>query len=229
MPRGRPKKCPSCKNNMMGPDYQKTKVALPPETDCPECEEFRNRGSRLTFIKVYTCPECEKVITVQMTPKEIKAHRLDFHWGSSDITPKSKEKRIKRAKAARKQEQETTLITNTIVGKLDVPATVKVNIVMSPLQQFINKLTQCPQVNRVYLTPPPNFAPHLLEKGWEIFELHIVPNGRPPYFEIEAIFAGVEKEEDAISEMIGERVFLKITDTIHLVRIIEQPERLGHI
>jgi hypothetical protein len=252
---GRKRLCRVCGGKKEGPDYMKTKVALPPETDCPECEEFRNRGSRLTFVKVYVCPNCEKVTTIQMTAEEIKEHRFDFHWGSSDITPTSKVAMVKRAKKAQKKEEKSERITeeifdktvNTALDKLEEKWTelgfikgfsveqkqeyreTAKSIAVTPLQAFINKLTQCPEVHRVYLADPPNFAPHLVEKGWIIYELHIVPVGRPPYFKIEAIFGEVEKEGDAISEMIGDRVFLKITDKIHLVRIIESAYRLGHI
>ena len=125
----------------------------------------------------------------------------------------------------------TDIQTESVIELPSPPApwpTVSLSRSFTPLDDFLNRLRECPQVNRVYLTPPPNIGSHFKEKGWEILELHVVPIGRPPYFEIEKVFGTVPKAEDAISEMIRERAFLKVGN-VYLVRIIEQPIRLGHV
>lgn len=213
---GRKRLCPECRDKMNGPDYVKTKVPFPSDPNCPECEKFRVIGARLTFYKVYACATCNKIFPYIMTTEEIKKHRYDFHWGSVEPSRQLITQTIEKAKVVKRQEQETKKVIEMIKEK-------------TALQKFMDQVNECPDVHNAYLTEPPNFAPHLKARGIIIKELHIVPIGRPPYWKLEAFFGTIEKEGDAISEMVGDRVFLKIDDKIRLVRFIESPARLGHI
>lgn len=211
--------CSQCNKPMQGPELIKTKVPLPPITDCPQCEEFRRHGSRLTFVKIFSCVDCYRVVSEQMTSEEIKAHKFDFHWGSVDIKDDFKEKILNKAIKEKTESEKSEKLTKEVMLEMED---------RELLEMFLNKVKSCPNIHRVYLVDAPQ-APHMIAKGWKVIELHMVPIGRPPYFELEKTINKEVFVEDEISEMFGERAMIKIGEHIILVRIIENPVRLGHV
>lgn len=211
--------CPDCSKEMLGPEYIKTRIPLPPVTDCPECEEFRKHGARLTFAKMFICVDCSKVITFQLTVDEIKAHRFEFHWGSIDIKEDFKEKVLKKAGEEEKVYKDAEKSVGGMIFKMND---------RELLDNFVKEVNECPDVHKVYLVSPQQ-APHMIEMGWIIIEVHIIPKGRPPYHNLETIFAKQKYIEEPVSEMFGERAMICVGEHIKIVRAIDNPIRLPHI
>lgn len=196
----RKKNCPDCGTPMEGPSYMKLRDE-----------------SKVRFCRVYVCTKCEKMHDENMTPAETRVHFKEFNWGSTKLSPKLITDSIKDAKKDKSLTEESEKVIEKIEEKK-----------VAPLIDMLNRLKECKCVYDAYVKDG-RTAPHMLAKGWKIVELHVVPLGRPPYYEVENVFAGYPKEGDEISEMIGERIMLKLPDGIHVVRIIENAKRLGHV
>jgi len=253
------KRCSQCQEDMELPEFMKTRIPLPPSTDCPECEERRKHIALLNFAKVYVCVHCGNMVVEKLSPSEIKKNKNKFHWGSMKMTPESTTKIMERAEKEHKEEEESKKITDEIIKiqptvlipeppkiipltsekaippisekiipltttTITIPLTVTPPLSPNPLEVFMNKIKECIEVERAYLTEPPQ-ASHILEMGWKILELHVVPIDRPPYLELERLLSEMPHEWEGISELN----LIKVTDSIKIIMMVENPRRLPHV
>jgi len=210
---GRKAKCPDCGSYMEGPTYIKEREVKEPDPNCTTCEKFRKTTVKLNWIALYACPTCKSVKERPMTKEEVKEHARETGWGSTTRKPNFGKSIIEKAEKVVEEEIET----EEILKKEE-----KKETLITPLEDFINKLNNLSEIERVYLKEPRHHASHL--KDWKILELHIVPKSRPPYLEFERFCRDYDGVYDGISEMR----FLKVGD-VYLVRIIESPARLTHV
>ena len=203
---GRRKICPECGHKME--KYRMYKEQLP----CKECDEKGGRGVRLQWIKVYPCSNCQNLLEVPMSLNEIIKYGKEVSWGPMKSKTRMQEQLKKEMVKVKKENKEM----NEILKETDE----------TKLNELVAALQELPKVNRVHITKPRHNAVHLVEMGWNVLELRIVPCDRPPYIECEKT---IGKVCEVVYEGISEVHFRKLGDKTYLVPIFEQPVQLPHI
>ena len=158
------------------------------------------------------CSHCGIMERIDMSVNEIIKYGKEVSWGpikNKTLMVKQLGEEMKKIKVEREESKE--IVKNTDETKLG---------------ELINALEDLPKVDRVFMALPRHRAKHLIDQGWNVLELHIVPCDRPPYIECENV---IGKFCEVVYEGISEVYFRKLGDQTYLVPIFEQPTQLPHI
>jgi hypothetical protein len=214
----RKKKCPKCGTNMDGPKY--------------DYEDVIVTGGKIVWFALYSCPECMELVQRNLKPWEVKRlpKKILERGPKSGITGPLKDsiKVSKPSKIVPEGEQiipcgtpcESTTLKAERIELLTTPFFVveKTPEAEDELKEFGRKLQECPEVWKFeFKETSPSHVPNVLE-------VHIRPESRPPYKQIEAVLGQYPMWYEPISEMNFRKV-----GKWNVVPIIGNPHKIVRV